>query len=282
LPLGRALDSVLAQTDRDFEVIVVDDASPTDSAERVVIDRADARIQYIKFPSHRGVSAARNAGVQAAAGEYVAFLDDDDEWLPEKIERQLRAIERGGASVCAVYTARFTIDGNSGRTTITRYPERFRAGDDNAVTTSSILIRRECLKSVGEFDEELETSEDFDMWIRLAEHFEFAYLDAPLVRYYVHSGSLSTDYPKKRRSQEKLLARHGRVFARNRRNLAREFTSLGRWLYYEGKVKEAVCAYWRALRACPWEIHTYSAAIRLFARLRTLRLMFRPGSARMR
>jgi glycosyltransferase involved in cell wall biosynthesis len=272
---GRALDSALAQTERDIEVVVIDDGSPDDAAERVVRDRGDARIRYIKFPTHRGVSAARNAGVLAATSQYIAFLDDDDEWLPQKLERQLETIENSDDAVGAVYTARFTIEEATGRTTTTRIARRFRPGDGNTMTTSSILLKRECLTYAGAFDEEFEAGEDYDMWIRVARRYQFTYIDVPLVKYYVHAGNVSKHYAKKIRAIHTMLEKHGSLFAQNRHDLSRQFTQLGVFYYHYGDLRQAVRAFRRAVRACPHDIHIYSAAVRTFLRPHTLRLATR-------
>jgi glycosyltransferase involved in cell wall biosynthesis len=273
---GRALDSVLAQTERDFEVIVIDDGSPGNAAQRAVLDCADPRIRYIKFPTHQGVSAARNAGVLAATGKYVAFLDDDDEWLPEKLRYQIEMIENLDDSVGAVYTARFTIDELTCRMTTTRFPDSFRPGDRNIITTSSLLIKRECLSQAGLFDEELEAAEDYDMWVRVARHFRFVYIDVPLVKYYIHPGSVSTDYGKKRRAAELLLKKYGSEFGRNRHNVARQYVALGVLWYYDGHLGEALRAFSRAVYLCPLELRIYLSAARMLFQFRTLTLALRP------
>jgi glycosyltransferase involved in cell wall biosynthesis len=274
---GRALDSVLAQTERDFEVIVIDDGSPGDAAERAVRERADPRIRYIKFPEHRGVSAARNAGVLAATGTYLAFLDDDDEWLPEKLQRQLETFERADDSVGAVYSARFTIDERTGQVTTTRSRQAFRPTDGNTVTTSSILIKRERLSAVGLFDEHFEAGEDYDMWIRLSERSRFVYIDVPLLKYYVHANSISNNVRKKRQSLERLLRKHASLFAAHRHDLAHAYTKLGVLHYNEGHLGRALVAFWNAVGACPLALHTYSVAVRTFLRARTVALMTRPS-----
>jgi len=273
--LGRALDSVLSQTNADFEVIVIDDGSTGDAAQRAAMERADPRVRYLKLPVNRGVSAARNAGVAAAIGTYVAFLDDDDEWLPEKLQHQLAVMERADASVCAVYTARFTVDVKTGRITTVRSRRVFRPADGNTITTSSIMIKRECLTRAGLFDEELEAGEDYDMWIRLGERFRFEYIDIPLLKYYVHPDSISSNHRKKRLACERLLKKHGALFAHDRRDLAREYATLGSIWYHEGNLREAVRTYLTAVRVDPLNIHTYSGAIRAFLRPRTLGLVLR-------
>jgi glycosyltransferase involved in cell wall biosynthesis len=89
--LGRAIKSVLEQTYQDFEIIVVDDAS-TDNTEEVVRNLRDRRIRYLRHEKNRGGSAARNTGIRAAWGQYIAFQDSDDEWLPEKLKKQMEVL----------------------------------------------------------------------------------------------------------------------------------------------------------------------------------------------
>jgi glycosyltransferase involved in cell wall biosynthesis len=258
--LGRALDSVFAQSESDFEVVVVDDGSFTDAAEQTVEARGDARARYLKLPAHRGVAAARNVGVLNATAKYVAFLDDDDEWLPEKLECQLRALENCDA-LGAVYTARFSVDEGTGRIWTTRFPTPFQPGAANVITTSSVLVRRDCFCRVGMFDERFEAGSDFDMWIRLGLHYQFAYLDMPLVKYYIHANRLSTDYRKKRRAAELFVEKHHLLFAKDPKLLARQYLNLGVMCYRDGSVMDACRAFWKAVRLCPFGMSSCTRSI---------------------
>jgi glycosyltransferase involved in cell wall biosynthesis len=269
--LGRALDSVFAQTERDFEVLVVDDGSSTDAAERVVVGRGDSRVRYLRLPEHRGVAAARNVGVSTAAAEYIAFLDDDDEWLPEKLKRQIAAIEACDTTVGAVYTARFSIDERTGRISTVRFPTRFKPEVANVVTMSSVLVRRDCFSRVGMFDERFEASSDGEMWIRLGLHYEFVYIDVPLVKYYIHANSLSAAYGKKRRAAELLLKKHGAFFSRDRRWLARQYAQLAVLCYRDGDVMASGRAFFAAVRLCPFERATYVRGLRTLLTVRPAR-----------
>ena len=116
--LKLALASVLNQTYQNFEIIVVDDAS-TDGTADVVRGFADARITYVRHDVNRGKvgagAAARNSGIARAQGTYIAFLDDDDEWLPEKLARQVAVLDRGPRSVGAIYTGFVKIDQATGQ-----------------------------------------------------------------------------------------------------------------------------------------------------------------------
>jgi glycosyltransferase involved in cell wall biosynthesis len=268
--LKRALDSVFAQTEHDFEVLVVDDGSSTDAAERVVKARTDERVRYLRLPQHRGVSAARNAGVVAATGKYVAFLDDDDEWLPQKLESQVRVLEASDATIGAVYTARLSVDQETGRVATIRFPKSFQPQAGNIITTSSLLVKRQCFENVGLFDENFKASGDYDMWIRISERFGFVYIDVPLIKYSIHADRLSSDYQKKRQAVELLLKKHWAVFAADRGCLARQYVNLAVMCYHDGKVNSAARAFCRAVILCPLRMATYTTAFRALIKSRTV------------
>jgi glycosyltransferase involved in cell wall biosynthesis len=266
--LRRALQSVLAQTEQDFEVLVVDDGSLTDAAERVVKACADTRARYLRLPHHQGVSAARNAGISAATGKYVAFLDDDDEWLPEKLESQVKLIEASGAAIGGVYTAQLAVDEETGRIATIRLEKHFRPEAGNIITTSSVLIRRQCFDTVGLFDEDFKAAGDYDMWIRVAARYEFVYIDVPLVKYTIHPTRISTDYQKKRNSIELLIKKHWALFSADRDCLARQYVNLSLMCHYDRAVKDAARAFFTAVRLCPWRIATYATAMRMLLGLK--------------
>ena len=195
--LGRALDSVLAQTLRAGEIIVVDDAS-ADSTASVAKSYAD-RVTILALPNRLGAATARNAGVRAAAGDWIAFLDADDEWLPAKLERQAAALsEARDASFVFCASEEFAPDGRSLGDTFRGHP--VIAGKDawkallavNFVASPTVMAPRELLLRLGGFDESLKVAEDQDMWIRLALEGPPAYVPESLVRVHVRPESLSS------------------------------------------------------------------------------------------
>lgn len=109
--VGRAIQSVLNQTYKDFELIIVDDGS-TDNTEDIIkkYQKKDERIKYIRRKKNKGGSVARNTGINAAIGEYIAFLDSDDEWLTEKLERQMKVFKSTSSEVGVVYSGFFRIN----------------------------------------------------------------------------------------------------------------------------------------------------------------------------
>jgi glycosyltransferase involved in cell wall biosynthesis len=265
--LGSALQSVFRQTEPDFEIILVDDHSPRDEIAAVLHQHADPRLRCVALSGSGGAAAARNRAVGCATSEYIAFLDDDDEWLPEKLAQQLMIMEQRGDGVGAVYTARLTIDRASGATTTTRFPVKFRPGvSDNVVTTSSVLLRRACIDRVGLFDEQLAIGSDYDMWIRIGQHYAFHYLDTVLVKYYVHGGNLSHDYRRQRDSFRQLLDKHAVFFAANPEFLARQYAMLGTMYLRDATFDEALRAFWRGVRCAPRDWKSYARPARELAR----------------
>lgn len=200
--IGETLGSVFAQTFADFEVVVINDGSPdTDEFERV-LEPFRNRIRYLK-QENRGASSARNAGLRAARGEFVAFLDADDLWLPSYLEDQLRAIyERN----CDLICADALIVGESpdaGRT----YFEAVMHGvlptevtfldllsGVQSLITSGVLVRHDLVMEVGLFDETLRNAQDFDLWLRLARRgTRLAYQPRVLLKYRARLNSLTGD-----------------------------------------------------------------------------------------
>ncbi len=255
--LCRAIQSVLDQTFQAFEIIVVDDASGDDT-EAAVRGFHDRRIQYIRHAVGKGDAGARNTGVRNAEGDYVAFLDDDDEWLPEKLRMQMDFCEANGPDLAGVHTARWTINTATGSRSILsvngRGPHDLQA---NWITTSSMCLRRRCFETVGFFDERIPFCSDYDMWIRVAQRFRLGYIQEPLVKYHVHGDGLSGDLAKRIRGQELLLAKHGSFFSTSVTGNSRKYLSLGILYGYAGDVRKARAAFWRASRINPWAIQNY-------------------------
>jgi glycosyltransferase involved in cell wall biosynthesis len=203
--LSRAIESVLAQTHPVHEIIVVDDGSTDDT--RATAARFGERIRYI-FQENRGLSAARNTGIRAATGEWVAFLDADDWWLPEKIQLQVAAADRD-PQTGLVYTAAWTQtpDGAAGLVPATP-PARIwpKLRYSNCVSNgSSAMVRRDALLAEGGFDELLTACEDWDMWVRLARKYRFAVVEAPVTMIAVWPQSMSSNHERMLANTEKII-----------------------------------------------------------------------------
>jgi len=195
--LGRSIKSVLNQTFQDFEIIVVDDAS-ADKTEEVVLSIGDPRIQYLKHETNRGGAAARNTGIKAAKGEFIAFQDSDDEWLSDKLEKQVKILANAPPNVGVVYTGFWRIQGDN-KEYIPGPAIQIKEGNiyrellkENFVTTQAVLAKKECFQQAGVFDETLPRLQDWELFLRIAKHFEFRYVPEPLVHSFFTEGSISS------------------------------------------------------------------------------------------
>ena len=209
--LALTLHSVRRQREVDLEVVVVDDGSADDTAETVAA-LADPRIRLVRHDRPQGVSAARNRGIAEAGGAWVAFLDDDDLWAPDKLTRQLQAAHQTGRTW--VYTGEVSVDQRlrvlDGAPPAA--PDRVleRLGRHNAVPAgaSNVLVRAETLARAGRFDPGLRNNEDWDMWIRLARLGPPAWVCRPLVALRVHPGNTSQNMDRMLRELDVIERRH--------------------------------------------------------------------------
>jgi glycosyltransferase involved in cell wall biosynthesis len=180
--LPTAIKSVREQKWPGLEIIVVDDGS-TDETPRVMEELVGEDLRYIR-QANAGVSAARNRGISESSGEWVAFLDADCYWLPQKLERQLRAVEEEKADFA--YGGSMLIDDEGNALKVYRPDSKSNLVSalvwGNLFPTSSVIVRRACLEKVGVFDESLPTlGEDWDLWLRLAANYRGISISDPLV-----------------------------------------------------------------------------------------------------
>jgi glycosyltransferase involved in cell wall biosynthesis len=193
--LQEALASIHRQTVSNYEVIVIDDASETDF--RPIIGEHD-NARLVSHEKNRGAAAARNTGIDEAKADFVAFLDADDIWMPEKLERQLTVFKQENADVGLVYTGliRYELDGYEWN----QYPgER---GDiyekelerDRVHPTSTVMVRRDVLEEVGGFDTDLPSRQDYDLWIRITEYYNVDFVNELLVGKREQPDSISKDF----------------------------------------------------------------------------------------
>jgi GalNAc5-diNAcBac-PP-undecaprenol beta-1,3-glucosyltransferase len=179
--LRRAILSVQKQTHKNLEIIVVDDASEDRTAD-VINELDDNRIRYIKHNTCRGGSAARNTGIDFSLGEYITFLDDDDEWMENKVECQLKDVCEYDGVLCSAFIAGQRRSVRSYNKTIVDVND-LKKGFVFSGGTNILFAKTEVLRRV-KFDENLNSGQDWDLMIRIASDFSIRYVDQPLVIYH--------------------------------------------------------------------------------------------------
>ncbi|ASJ01661.1 glycosyltransferase [Thermococcus gorgonarius] len=210
--LKRAIESVLNQSFDDFEVLVIDGAR-SESTRELVRSLGDGRIRYIPQKG-RGIANARNLGVLKARGEFIAFLDDDDRWREDKLERQLELFRELPESYGLIYTAFTYYYLEKNRVLGIKHPKA--SGNvykyllkDNITGTSTIIVKRDCFKKAGLFRESFVTCEDWDMWLRMSRICLFGAIGEPLVDYSVHPGQFS--FAKYLEGRYRMIKEHGDI-----------------------------------------------------------------------
>jgi len=217
--LLHAIESVIAQTYQNWELIVVNDASEdgTDDLVRNFMMN-DSRISYIQNRSSLGGSGARNAGIAAARGHYVSFLDDDDRWMPDKLEKQIEALSEQPEAVAA--SCWYTANSFLGRRRVVHThpnPALQELLSENVLGGASVcMIRRSTLEQTGGFSEDLPSAQDWDFWVRLRIQGPIVVARQALVSYMVHSGGkITTDLEKKYIGTRRFYRKHRPLMTEN-------------------------------------------------------------------
>ena len=187
--LAETLDSILVQSFTDFELIIVDNMSEDGTGEYVTgID--DPRVRYFRNANHGVIAVNRNFGIQQALGKYVAFCDDDDLWLADKLKQQVKLLEQH-ADVALCYAQAESFMGD--KTLAARMNRRevranhfFQLLRGNFFPNSSVLIRRDVFEELGMLTEDASLREDYEMWLRIAVRHRLMGVEASLIRYRVH------------------------------------------------------------------------------------------------
>lgn len=215
----RAVQSVLNQTYQNIEIIVVNDDPETDLSH---IEEMGEEVQLLNHEENRGACEARNTGIKESKGKYIGLLDDDDEYLEEKIEKQVRQFQQLPEEYGMVYSGVEEVRNGqtvnkkirSGR----KFLSRKREGDvyqellrGNMIPAPTVLVKKECFEEVGMFDPEFLSSQDRDMWTRISKHYKIAKKDEILARYYLDGEDrITKDYDKKYQGTQKILEKHGK------------------------------------------------------------------------
>jgi len=260
--LREAIDSIYAQSVSDWEIVFWDNLSTDASAD--IARSYDARVRYFRAQESTPLGAARKLAVEKASGDFIAFLDVDDVWLPDALERLLEGIEAGAHALC--YGGVIRIDGEG------RETGRFRTADAAGdrldallrnfdIFISAVLVRRASLVESGlSFDPRITASEEYCLFMQLAPRYTFRSLAAPVVRYRVHEGALTARTVEKWADEREytlgrvladrpeLLQRHRGAF---REAYARARYYRARWLILQGRRRDALAELGRTVLVGP-------------------------------
>jgi glycosyltransferase involved in cell wall biosynthesis len=260
--LPRAIKSVLNQTYGNLEVIVVDDGSNEDI--KGVLDAFDdERIRHTRHETNKGVAAARNTGIRSAHGEYVAFLDSDDEWFERKIERQLSDLIQRGDDYQISYHAVDAYDDSESKVILR---STFRAEGNILqyaleacrITPIRMLMKKEDVLRIGGFDERFRNNEDWEFLIRLSECYKLGYLDEVLARVHMHEGErLSQEYDEYAHCRKLLYERHRKLYENDRIAHAHFLSELASFLMVPGSKFEAQRLLLKSIVLNPFRIDPY-------------------------
>jgi glycosyltransferase involved in cell wall biosynthesis len=246
--LRRCLTSIQAQTFKDYDVVVLDDHSASEEKYAAVIKRFSEKmpLQYVRLPLNRGSQYCRNKGLSLATGRYVAFLDDDDEWQPAKLERQVAVFESGPPELGLVYTWADACD-EDGRI-VYRHRESQRGHqlhpllDHCFMGLPSVMCRTAAAREVGGFDEDYPSCQDWDMWTRLVEGgYRYDVVEEVLAIYHLHQGPSIGKALGAEAGYKIYFDKHTRSYLKcgMHKNLSENYRGFGWSLYAKGELSSA-------------------------------------------
>lgn len=270
--LKAAIQSVLNQTFADWEAIVVNNYSEDNTVE-IIEAFNDPRIRLVNFHNHGIIAAARNHGISLANGKYIAFLDSDDTWYPEKLARCVEMLESGYDAVC--HGEFWVKEGSPPRKVF--YGPQPRTNylsllyDGNCLSTSAIVVKKSALDDVGGFDEspQMVTAEDYELWLKLANNGNrFALIDEMLGEYRLHGGNQSKAVLRNFQAELAVLKKHfAGIVAdglksrlRTQRRLALAYYAAARGMQAEGRHADGLKLLLQSWMKYPFILRQYAAA----------------------
>lgn len=273
--LSGAIDSVLDQTYGNFELIIVDDGSTDDTGTLVEPYLSDQRIKYF-YQSNQGQSVARNKGISESNGEFICFLDSDNSWLPNKLERSLKEFW-SFPNADIVYGDSILIDENSaeiGRGTMKRYSGRITHHllKDNIVSMNTTMTRRKCFDEMGCFNESDRVAEDYELWLRFSTKFEFRHISEYLGYYRIMEDQISSDKEKRFLGNERLLLKfldqypHAVTKEQRRKGLSHFYIRKARYEISARLFRDSIFDIAKGIKYYPWWQGPWRALAKLIVR----------------
>lgn len=272
--LPFAIDSVIAQTYTDWEIVIIDDGSTDNTRALVDSYRPILRdkLQYV-YQSNRGLPAARNAGILAARGEFIALLDADDVWLPIRLERGVSAMD-ADPSTGLVHARVMRINTHGAVTGQLKVEPRYMSGRIARhiftrrahIVCPTVLFRKSCLQQTGWFDEAMQATEDRDLWFRIALRYRIAYLDEVVAYYRISPTSMTSNLDRLLKAQLHFVAKHRKSGAASRidqlQALGNIYRELGDSLFRGGQVGKSIGSYLQAVVYNPLSVPNWYMLVR--------------------
>jgi glycosyltransferase involved in cell wall biosynthesis len=274
--LAEAIESTLHQTFKNFEIIIIDDGS-TDNTFNIAKSYTRHNNVIVIRQLNFGPSKARNLGIKSARGEYCAFLDSDDLMLSNRLELQVKKMQENPGTGL-VYTDLMTFNERGVVHSTKKVFVRPFCGQvldkllrENFITTSTVMVRRECFDSVGYFDENMKHSEDYKMWLNIAGKYCVKYIDIPLVKYRYQSGSLSSNrivistssYNVVKEFWEKNHQYRNENHLALRASLGRHLMCMADAHYHHGNIREALRCLIKSFFFYPFAAKNYKLLVKL-------------------
>jgi len=256
----RAIKSIINQTYSNMQYVLVDD-SPEDYEFRDDVKKIAQKYQYtgLEYIQHErcmGACAARNTGLKAAKGKYIAFLDDDDEWRPNKIDVQIKAFTND--SIALVYCGSITHNDDDGHEHERPLVYKYGMVYDELIlgnfvgSTSFPLLRTDYLREIGGFDILMQSAQDYDVWLRLAKQYEFNYVKETLVVYHIHSSDqISKSSLRRINGLERILEKNMEYLNTHPRARWKRFMLMVPEYSGNNDKKKAICVWFKAMIICP-------------------------------
>lgn len=255
----EAVESVLAQTYPHIEIFLIDDGSTDGTGE--AMKRFGDKIIYL-YQENKGVCAARNLALSKAQGKYIAFLDDDDIWLPEKIERDVEFLEKNDdygfvfSGFCYFSDDQDRMDERVSLKEGEETTYDYLYGDNVIYSTSLVTMRKACLDEVGFFDESLIQSADYDMWLRIAKHYKFGFIPECLAKYRLHNTNMSKNLKRRIKVYKQIFNKpeicEGRSWMERRTRVAKLYHYAAYFFRRHHRYLDASGNYAMAIFYCPF------------------------------
>ena len=267
--LNRAIKSVLNQTYPNIELLILDDNNHDSDYHKMVVNLVkDYQIQgkdirIISPVENQGVQKSRNAGIENAKGEFIAFLDDDDEWSPFKIEKQLNIFNKSNNHNLAMVHCWYSYIVSKNDGDISERVRKSELYDQNSKlikllrsnhigSTSFPLLRKDAVIRVGKFDEKLPASQDYDLWLRIAKEFDIAVVKESLGNYYIHSGErISSTLEKKEEAMRYIDEKYKKLFLTDKIAYGNRLFRLGKNLVSQKKSCEGRSLLFKSFKKHP-------------------------------